>query len=213
MKFFEISKVAIFLLTSSTPWPSQFGIQKCETVSTPSSSAFFSIFFFFLSSIIKMSQEITEFRTLCEMLHMYWLIVLLFQLWMVNNIIIPILQMRRLRLTVVKSTFSKLHKVSEKQGWDLNSEELIPASRALSATRYCPFHGKTQDEKTKGVYLSQLEKKGPDLKPLAPTWELLTRTPVSSLWSCSWAATGLWGFTSRKCFKYNMQTLKCCPLN
>lgn len=74
----------------------------------PSSSAFFSIFFFFLSFIIKMSQEITEFRTLCEMLHMYWLIVLLFQLWMVNNII-PILQMRRLRLTVVKSTFSKLH--------------------------------------------------------------------------------------------------------
>ena len=93
---------------SSTPWPSQFGIQKCQTISTPSSSPF-SCIFFFLSSITKMSQEITEFRTLSEMLHMYWLIVLLFQLWMVNTIIIPILQMRRLRLTVVTSTFSKLH--------------------------------------------------------------------------------------------------------
>ena len=96
-------------IPSSTPWPSQFGIQKCQTISTPYSSPFSCIFFFFLSSITKMSQEITEFRTLCEMLHMYWLIVLLFQLWMVNNIIIPILQMRRLRLTVVMSTFSKLH--------------------------------------------------------------------------------------------------------
>ena len=89
-------------IPSSTPWPSQFGIQKCQTVSAPFSSPFSCISFFFLSSITKMRQEISEFRTLWEMLHMYWLTVLLFQLWMVNNIIISILQMRSLRLTVLR---------------------------------------------------------------------------------------------------------------
>lgn len=199
-------------IPSSAPWPSQFGIQKCQTVSAPFSSPFSRIFFFFSSSITKMSQEISEFRTLCEMLHMYWLTVLLFQLWMVSNIIIPTLQMRSLRLTVLRQ-LSRSYTAHGKQGWDQNSEELIPASRVLSAMRYCPFHGKTQDQKKKGVYLSQSEERGPDVKPLAPPWDLFTRPPVSSPWSCAWAATGLWGFTSGKCFKWNMQTLKHCPLN
>ena len=57
----------------------------------------------------------TEYPALCEALYMYWLIVL-FQLEVVKDIIIPVLQTRRLEFIHGGSVAPPSHAAGERQG-------------------------------------------------------------------------------------------------
>lgn len=136
-----------------------------------------------------------------KVLFMHWLIALL-RLQVVNNIMVPTLQMKSLRLTHGGCVTSPKSPASERQGLALNFAGLIPTPRRSIAgdTAFSMGNVKARSRKAPAQASWRKETR---LESLDPTWGLFKQRFVSSLWSR--CASGFLGFTLRGHFKCQQQ--------